>query len=181
MASSSEWKAISNNDAEFDGVFWYGVKTTHIFCRPSCPSRLPKRENISIYYDPKLAEADGFRPCKRCRPLNSIVSNETWVQEIDEFLNNHYSENITLSSLSSQIHGSESYLRHVYKQLTGVTPQQKLMNIRLEYAKSLLKNTNDSIKSVGMSVGIDNTTYFIQCFKRRFEITPKQFQYQSRL
>ncbi|MQS89792.1 bifunctional transcriptional activator/DNA repair enzyme AdaA [Companilactobacillus mishanensis] len=176
MVTQSEWLAIKNNDTNYDGKFWYAVSSTKIFCRPSCPSRLPKRENISIYSNPDQALADGFRPCKRCRPLNAIVSNEIWVKEIDNFLEENYSNNITLEYLANEIHGSESYLRHVYKDLTGMTPKQRLTIIRLDAAKSMLLNSEKPVKSIGEQVGISNPAYFIKLFKNQFGVTPKQFQ-----
>jgi AraC family transcriptional regulator of adaptative response / methylphosphotriester-DNA alkyltransferase methyltransferase len=180
MPTDQEWLAIENNDATFDGQFWYAVKTTRIFCRPSCPSRLPKREHIEIYQDPFQAEKQGFRPCKRCRPLNEIVSNEIWAKEIGDILLKNYQQNITLESLAAEVHGSESYLRHIFKEITGLTPQQKLLEIRLDAAKEKLLNTNEPIKNIAQSIGIDNSAYFISRFRKTFGITPRQFRYQNR-
>ena len=59
------WEIIKNNDKNFDNKLWYGVATTKIFCRPSCVSRLPKRENVSIFQAAEQALEEGYRPCKR--------------------------------------------------------------------------------------------------------------------
>ena len=80
------WEIIKNNDKNFDNKLWYGVATTKIFCRPSCVSRLPKRENVSIFQAAEQALEEGYRPCKRCRPMDKIIPNEVWVEEIDLLL-----------------------------------------------------------------------------------------------
>lgn len=72
LPSDTEFTAIRGNDASFDGRFFYGVASTKIFCRPSCISRAPKRENVRIFADTEAATTAGFRPCKRCQPQNYI-------------------------------------------------------------------------------------------------------------
>lgn len=62
------WKALSTSDTEYDGQFIYGVKTTHIYCKPSCPSRTPLQKNVVLFKSSELAEDSGFRACKRCKP-----------------------------------------------------------------------------------------------------------------
>jgi AraC family transcriptional regulator of adaptative response/methylated-DNA-[protein]-cysteine methyltransferase len=64
----SRWAAVLTRDPAADGHFWYGVRTTGVFCRPSCPSRQAKRENVSFFTTQDAARSRGFRPCKRCRP-----------------------------------------------------------------------------------------------------------------
>ena len=176
--TEKNWVAIKNNDKSFDNQFWYGVKTTKIFCRPSCPSRLPKKENVEIFASSEAAQAAGFRPCKRCRPLNRPVSNQVWIEEINHVLVEHYPENITLAELAYRVHGSESYLRHVYRELTGLTPQQKLAKIRLEKAKSYLQETDESVGIIAGRVGIPNSAYFIKCFAETYGQTPYQYRLQ---
>src|SRR4051794_3356648 len=65
------WLAIQTRDAGFDGLFYYGVHTTGVFCRPACPSRRPRRANVSYFALPEAARAAGFRACLRCRPDES--------------------------------------------------------------------------------------------------------------
>src|SRR6185369_17829978 len=64
------WRAVEAKDPEFDGVFYFAVRTTGIFCRPSCSSRSPKRQNVSFFVTPAEAEKAGFRACLRCKPKN---------------------------------------------------------------------------------------------------------------
>lgn len=174
--NDAEWQAIKNNDQQQDHHFWYGVKTTGIFCRPSCPSRLPKRENVVIFHSPQDALAAGFRPCKRCRPTEQLVSNQIWVQEIDHVLETHYQEKLTLERLANLVHGSPSYLRHVYKKLTGMTPQEKLTAVRVSVAKKMLLQSDRPVNQIASMVGIPSPAHFVQLFKKSNGITPLQYR-----
>ncbi|MDX2029251.1 MAG: Ada metal-binding domain-containing protein, partial [Blastocatellia bacterium] len=62
------WRAVERRDAALDGLFWFGVRTTGVYCRPSCASRQPKRENVVFFALPEAAREAGFRACLRCRP-----------------------------------------------------------------------------------------------------------------
>src|SRR5213082_2798226 len=67
------WAALASGDRSHDGAFVYAVRTTGIYCRPGCASRMPRRENVAFYATPDAAEEAGFRPCKRCRPTDGSV------------------------------------------------------------------------------------------------------------
>ncbi len=176
VPNDKQWQAISNNEHTVDGKFWYGVTTTKIFCKPSCPSRLPHCNHVVIFTDPQEALQNGFRPCKRCRPMEEIVSNQVWVDEIEYVLQTHYMQKLSLKELANIVHGDPSYLRHTYQKNTGMTPQQRLTEIRLKNACRLLKTTSDSISQVGIQVGIINTAYFISLFKNKYGQTPRQYR-----
>ena len=77
LSSTLMWQAVAAGDELYDGRFYYGVKTTKIFCRPSCSSNLPKRENVVYFNSSAEAEDAGYRPCKRCRPeVSGVYSPE---------------------------------------------------------------------------------------------------------
>jgi AraC family transcriptional regulator of adaptative response/methylated-DNA-[protein]-cysteine methyltransferase len=69
------WAAVLSRDASYDGVFYYGVTTTGVYCRPQCPGRKPKRENAVFAFSPAALERAGFRPCRRCRPDEARVAH----------------------------------------------------------------------------------------------------------
>lgn len=179
MVTDEEWHAVVNNDSTYDSYFRYAVKTTRIFCRPSCHSRLPKRENIEIYYDLTEPERQGYRPCKRCRPTDQVVDNDTWSKEIETILQQNYQLNLTLKELAYLAHGSESNLRHVFKKVTNQTPHQRLFEIRMEQAKKELIHSNHSIERIAINVGFSNDSYFIRKFKAFYGQSPKQFRKNS--
>src|ERR1700749_4119434 len=70
------WQALVNKDERADGLFWFSVKTTGVYCRPSCPARLPKRENVIFHLSPGDAEKAGFRACKRCDPKGRGLASQ---------------------------------------------------------------------------------------------------------
>ncbi len=178
--AAHEWQAIVDNDQQSDNLFWYAVKSTKIFCRPSCPSRLPKKENIEIFYTREEPLQAGYRPCKRCQPLGKPVSHQEWVAEIDTILAHNYSQKLTLEELAYLAHGSASHLRHVYKAVTGTTPQKKLLALRLMAAKQELLETNLPVKEIAKKIGMTNEAYFIKKFRECYGTTPLQFRLQKR-
>lgn len=179
MMTEEEWLAIKTNDKNYDQLFRYGVKTTRIYCRPSCPSRLPKRENIAIYHDLTEPEKRGYRPCKRCQTSGKVISQDVWVEEIKSIIEDQYMTDLSLSELSHLGRGSTSHVRHVFKKVTNQTPQQYLTVVRMNRAKELLLISTLSIEEIGTSVGISNVSYFIQSFKKYYGYTPKQYQKQK--
>lgn len=82
MTEEEMWKAIVDCDASYDGIFYYGVKTTKIYCRPSCKSKTPKRENIVFFHSKEEAEKAGFRPCRRCKPSREDVARVAFISPI---------------------------------------------------------------------------------------------------
>ena len=78
MNETRKWQAVLDRDATMDGQFVYGVRTTGVYCRPSCPARRPRRDNVRFYDSPADAGEAGLRPCRRCRPL------ERWRQMLSE-------------------------------------------------------------------------------------------------
>ena len=88
------WQALVRKDERADGLFWYSVKTTGVYCRPSCPARLPNRENVVFHESPQNAEKAGFRACKRCGPkgpglagqhAEAVTTACRMIKEADEF------------------------------------------------------------------------------------------------
>jgi len=75
-------RAFLNADAAYDGIFFTGVKTTGIFCRPSCPARKPRPENVEFFGTAREALFGGYRPCKRCRPMETNGQAPEWVEQL---------------------------------------------------------------------------------------------------
>lgn len=170
------WKAISENDAAFDDVFFYGVETTLIFCRPSCKSRLPKKENVRVFKNAFIALKDGFRPCKRCKPDGLDLPAAEWVEQITEWIDGHFTEPATLDRLAEVAHGSPYHLQRVFKRFKKVSPAIYVQQLRLEKAAELLKTGTLSIAATGHAAGFGNTAYFITLFKKTYGMTPGQFR-----
>ena len=127
MEDESRWQAVISRDARQDGSFVFAVSSTGIYCKPSCPSRRPRREHVSFFAAPGDAEEAGFRACKRCRPdgLDDVTNRET-VQTICRYIEENYSGErpITLAALGDHVGLSPFHLQRVFKKATGITPRQ---------------------------------------------------------
>ncbi|UTW14315.1 bifunctional DNA-binding transcriptional regulator/O6-methylguanine-DNA methyltransferase Ada [Marinobacterium rhizophilum] len=119
------WSAVVRRDADADGEFVYGVRTTGVYCRPSCPSRSARPENVSFYAGPAQASQAGFRPCKRCRPDQNSAQDEQRrkIAELCHLIDTA-SQLPTLAQLATHAGLSPYHLHRLFKQLTGLTPHQ---------------------------------------------------------
>jgi AraC family transcriptional regulator, regulatory protein of adaptative response / methylated-DNA-[protein]-cysteine methyltransferase len=120
LNDDGRWQAVLMRDGQYDGAFYTAVRTTGVYCRPSCKARTPKRENVRFYATPQEAEAAGFRACKRCRPLE-VDAHAALAQSVARYIEEHLDETITLDTLM------------------GVSPRQYAEAVRLERLKQSLK------------------------------------------
>lgn len=174
--TEQRFQAIIENNSKFDGNFYYGVKTTHIFCKPSCPSKVPNRKNIQIFKNVNEALTAGFRPCKRCQPTNTKLPNDAWVEQIKMYLQNNFQQKLDLETIATDCHGSVSNLQRTFKSITGQSPNDYLNELRLQYSLNLLKKTDYSIKTIAFRSGFNSDTYFNTKFKQRFHSSPLKYR-----
>jgi len=120
---ADRWDAIASRDAHADGAFFYGVRTTGVFCRPSCASRLPRRENVAFFDDADAARAAGFRECKRCRP-GGLPRELEIVRRACTALDADPQTRLTLADLGNAVHLSPFHLQRLFKRVLGVSPRQ---------------------------------------------------------
>jgi len=173
------YQAIKTNDVTQDGRFYYGVKSTGIFCRPSCHSRLPKQAHLVLFATATDALQAGFRPCKRCRPTGNAVSIADWTVEINQIMINQYQTKLDLETLAQLAHGSPFYLHHVYQQQTGQTPMAYLKQVRLAQAKKLLQTTTLPISTIATQCGFQSAAYFSTVFKQVYQQSPRVFRQKN--
>ena len=129
---AARWRAIANRDATAND-FAYAVRTTGIYCRPSCPARLARRANVGFFDSPALAEAAGFRPCKRCRPNHDQMGNPQ-IQLVHIACDTIAAavcsgRKVKLEELAAAANFTPSHFHRMFKKVIGVTPGQ--------YAKEL--------------------------------------------
>jgi len=173
---SEYWNAIITNDESYDGLFFYGVMTTNIYCRPSCKSKEPRMKNVVIFHNQDDAVHHQFRPCKRCRPDLLIHPNEEILNELVEWIDHHYHESITLEKLASISNISPFHLQRIFTLSKKMSPLNYINKVRLENATFFLINTDKSITVIGMEVGFSNPSYFSTFFKRETGYTPVMFR-----
>lgn len=174
--SEEHWQAIIANDPKFDGLFYYAVRTTGIYCRPSCKSRPPKRDNAEVFASSADAADAGYRACKRCKPAGARLPDEDWAEQIASFMDRHYAEELDLATLSDLCHGSPYHLHRTFKKIKGVTPLAYLQQTRMKEAQRLLTVTDIPISDIGDQVGMRNTPYFTTLFKKLTGHTPAQYR-----
>ena len=176
-----QWNAIINCNSFYDGQFFYAVKTTGIFCRPSCKSREPNRDNVLVFMTVDAAMEAGFRTCKRCHPDKFRWPAEELVHKTKEYIEEHYSEPLTLGEIAKALHISQYHLHHVFKRLTGLTPMEYLLQTRLSEANWLLEETNLNVTEVAVSVGFVSVAHFSTVFRKQRGQSPSAHRSQMRV
>ena len=174
-----KWEAIVTCDHSFDGKFFYAVKTTGIFCRPSCKSKTPHYKNICFFNHAREAVQQGFRPCKRCRPellIDSYDPQQEILEKTKLFLEKNYEEKITLDTIAVIIGVSPYHLSRTFKEHTGTSPHEYLEQLRIQKAKNLLMNTDHNVTEICFQIGYKNLSSFYKHFKKSCGCSPHQFR-----
>lgn len=124
-SSSTAWRAVQQRDARYDGRFVYGVSSTRIFCRPSCPSRRPTRAAVAFFPSAADAERAGYRACKRCRPATDAPgAAERAVARACDYLTRHADRRVTLEMLARETGMSAFHLQRAFKRAMRVSPRE---------------------------------------------------------
>jgi AraC family transcriptional regulator of adaptative response / DNA-3-methyladenine glycosylase II len=172
------YKALAARDSRFDGVFFVGVTSTDIYCRPICPVRTPKAANCRFFATPQEAELAGFRPCLRCRPELAPGSApvddaqriaQLIVQRLEE---GQIDEPSGLEEIADQFELSSRQIRRIVQHELGVPPIQLLLTRRLLLAKQLLTDTRLPVTDVAFASGFSSVRRFNDAFSRRYGMPP---------
>ena len=138
QAAERFWQATLHRDSRADGSFVFAVRSTNIYCRPSCPARRPLRRNTLFFRTAEDAETQGFRPCRRCRPKNQD-SAAVLVKQTAATIASAAEDSVRLGSLARQLHASPATLRRAFRRVTGLSPKEFEQALRLEKFKKLLR------------------------------------------
>lgn len=171
------WQACLNRDASFDGKFILAVRTTGIYCRPSCPARKPKRENVVFFKVPDLARQAGFRACKRCQPdaLTPTDPQLELVRSICHYIEQHSSESLTLQTLSQGFNLSAWHLQRTFKEYVGISPQEYAEACRLRQLKQALRH-GVSVTEAIYEAGFGSSSRVYEKAAPHLGMTPRRYQ-----
>ena len=177
MEEIEYWEAVCSRDREYDGAFVYAVRSTGIYCRPSCPSRRPRREHVQFFGSPAGAEQAGYRACRRCQPEKRTPEepNLALVQRMCRYLSEPRDQLPTLDELAQEFHLSPYHLQRTFKRIVGVTPRQYAEAQRLERFKTGLKqgeSVTDALYEAGYA---SNSSAYTQA-ARQFGMTPTTYR-----
>ncbi len=170
----ARWQAVTTRDKNADGAFFYAVKSTGVFCRPGCPSRLPKFGNVEFFASAALAATAGYRACKRCHPNENLPSAQA-VQEILSYIELHLDQRITLETLAAQVALSPFHLQRLFKQATGLTPRQYQETLRVKRFKKSLKEGN-SVTHATYEAGFASSSRLYEASKHHLGMRPKAYR-----
>ncbi len=176
------YSALASRDPRFDGVFFVGVTSTKIYCRPICPVQTPKEMNCRFYDSAHAAESHGFRPCLRCRPElapgNAPVDD---AHRIAHLIVNRMEEGVLdnaarLEDIAAQFDLSSRQIRRIVQAEMGVSPIELLQSRRLLLSKQLLTETALSITEVAYASGFSSLRRFNDAFCKRYRMPPTRLR-----
>jgi AraC family transcriptional regulator of adaptative response/methylated-DNA-[protein]-cysteine methyltransferase len=170
------WAIISRRDRRFDGRFVYVALTTNIYCRPSCPARLPQRARVRVLASAEDAERGGYSACRRCYPRSlTLAPTEKGIHLAIEFIQRHVDEPITLRSLAGACGLSPHHLQRVFSRIVGVSPREFCDFHRLERLRSLLRAGN-SVSTAAYEAGYGSLRAVYERAGRGLGMTPAAYK-----
>jgi AraC family transcriptional regulator, regulatory protein of adaptative response / DNA-3-methyladenine glycosylase II len=173
--------AVRARDRRFDGRFFVAVSSTGIYCRPICPVRPPKRENMRFYSSAAAAEGAGFRPCLRCRPerapgLATVDAVSRLVGAAMAGIEEHALSSSRVGDLAASLGVSDRHLRRVTEAQLGVSPIELAQTQRLLLAKRLLSETSLKLTEIAFASGFGSVRRFNALFKARYGLNPRSLR-----
>lgn len=174
--SDPRWAAIVARDSKADGQFYYSVKTTGVYCRPSCGSRTPKPENVSFYLTTEGAEQAGFRPCKRCKPDQPPLAEQhaALVARLCRLIESAETEP-SLDELARSARMSSFHLHRIFKAVTGVTPKTYAAAHRAKKVREKLGRSGSVTKAI-YEAGYNSSGRFYEESNQLLGMSPKNFR-----
>jgi len=175
------WRACLERDSSFDGRFVFAVRTTGIYCRPSCPARKPRRQNVLFFAAPELARQAGFRACKRCQPDRSHLRSPLAerVLSICHYIRSAHDEPPTLARLGKRFSFSPAHLQRVFKQYVGISPLAYAEAVRMDQLKLALQN-GASVTDAIYASGFSSSSRVYERAARAIGMTPRRYKDRGR-
>lgn len=169
----NKWQQVVARDARQDGRFVFAVRTTGVYCRPSCPSRRPSRDSVEFFTSPTDAERAGYRACLRCKPTE-ISSQAQYVTRARQLLDN--SEGVmTLAALSKRVGLSPFHLQRLFKRATGLSPREYQSARRMQQVKSELREGAD-VTTALYDAGFGSPSRLYEKAPQQLGMTPGEYR-----
>jgi AraC family transcriptional regulator of adaptative response/methylated-DNA-[protein]-cysteine methyltransferase len=170
------WQAVLARDASQDGKFIFAVSSTGVYCRPSCPARRPRRQNVTFFSKPDQAEKAGYRACLRCRP-KAIGGNGTteMVKAMCRYIEYHLDEPLTLARLSSEFRQSPFHLQRTFKSVLGITPRAYADSCRMNQLKDNLRAGHSVTRSM-YDAGYSSSSRLYERTASQLGMTPDKYR-----
>jgi AraC family transcriptional regulator of adaptative response/methylated-DNA-[protein]-cysteine methyltransferase len=176
LNDDERWDGLLRRDRALDGSFFFGVLTTGVYCRPSCPARRPLRSNVRFYATPRDAERDGLRPCLRCRPqVTSAATTDAKVLELCHYIEAHSDERLSLAVMVERAGLSRFHPQRSFKASVGVTPKAYLEACRVRKLKHSLRQAKDVTEAV-YDAGFGSSSRVYERADTRLGMTPNQYR-----
>ena len=177
MKQNEMWDAVKNNDENYDGFFYYAVKTTGIYCRPSCKSKIPNRGNIVYFANSRDAKQEGYRSCKRCRSdLLDYKPMKDIAEKVKKLIEETYLLEKELRNQTRYIGVTSHRINEVFMDQYGMTIAEFTKSLRLEEAENRLVNSDEAIIDIAYSVGFGSLSGFYSFFKESTGVTPARYR-----
>lgn len=172
---------MRRRDPEFDGLFFVGVRTTGIYCRPVCPVKTPMEKNVTFYPSAAAAEQAGYRPCLRCRPETAPFSpawngTRTTADRAMRLITEGALDTGTVSDLAERLGIGPRHLSRLLHEHIGASPKQIAQTLRIQRAKRLLDQTDMPMADIALEAGFGSTRQFNAAFNKLYGRPPTSFR-----
>jgi len=172
---------MRSRDATYDGVFFVGVRTTGIYCRPVCPVKTPMEKNVTFYPSAAAAEQAGYRPCLRCRPESAPFSpawngTRTTADRAMRLIEEGALDTGTVADLADRLGVGARHLTRLLTTHIGAPPKQIAQTMRMQRAKRLLNDTDLSMADVALEAGFGSTRRFNAAFQKLYGRPPSSIR-----